>query len=286
MVGSIAGAGAVSAATAAPDLVVVAVDRTAGAVAGQQVRFTATIENRGTAPTPAGTIAGIGFQVDGKLVSWADQVTYSLRPGDSVTISAVGGPQGSATWTATAGDHTLRAFVDDAGRIKESNEANNTRDVTLPVSSGLATRTQDRSTTTSLRPLNRPTVISTTVTGTLFGGCFTADGFLLDGTERAVSRHTVGNERPALGSKWGTEGVVQIPANAVRAQTPVPFSELLWSYQGHYPFECAPGSTPRFSRFQAASVKTNRFEGSFATTVGAQIASVTTAVDTDFDVQP
>ena len=79
---------------------------------------------------PAGTVSGIAFQVDGNLVTWSDQRTAALAPGESATLEAVGGPAVPATWTATAGRHRLRAFVDDAHRIGQSDEGNNS--VTRP----------------------------------------------------------------------------------------------------------------------------------------------------------
>ncbi|GAA0293751.1 hypothetical protein GCM10009528_08290 [Kineococcus aurantiacus] len=284
MVGSIAGAGAVSAAAPAPDLVVTAVTVAPGTVAGQQVRFAATIKNTGTAATPAGTIAGVGFQVDGKLVTWADQYTASLEPGRSTTVTAVGGPAGSATWTATVGTHTLRAFVDDTGRIKESNEGNNTRDVRLTAAAGMTHRVQGDTVVTKLAPLNQPTSIATSITGDAYAGCFTADGVLVGGSERFLQTRSVGNDMVDVTWKW-QDGLAEVPAGAAQVRTHASFTQLLYAYQERYPFECAAGQTPGFTRFQATSLRTTRWMGSFSG-VGAQIASVSTPVDVDFDVQP
>ncbi|MEZ0491017.1 CARDB domain-containing protein [Kineococcus sp. TBRC 1896] len=283
VVGSVAGAGAVSAAPPAPDLVVTAVALPPGTVAGQQVRFGVTIANRGNAPTPAGTISGIGFQVDGRLVTWSDQHTAALQPGQQVTLEAVGGPAGSPTWTATAGRHALRAFVDDAARIRESNERNNTLDTTFTVATGIAHRVQGQSVVASLAPLPAPSLTATSVTGDLFAGCLSTDGVLADGSERLLGTWTVGNDSFAS-TKW-TSGLASVPAGATRVRTGVSFSQVLYAYQGGLPFACAAGSTPQFTRFAASSVRTTRYT---ATTTGPsrQLASVSTPVDVDLDVQP
>src|SRR5262249_13945320 len=86
----------------------------------------------GTAATPNGIVEGIGFLVDGATVTWSSNYTSSIAPGSSVTLTANDGPSGNM-WTATAGTHTVQAFVDDVNRIAESNENNNTLSSTLTV---------------------------------------------------------------------------------------------------------------------------------------------------------
>jgi hypothetical protein len=93
--------------------------------AGQAVTFSATVQNQGTAPTPAGTIVGVLFSVDGTSVSWSDTQTQALSAGATITLTANGGPSNLASWTATSGSHQVLAFVDDIDRIPESNEGNN-----------------------------------------------------------------------------------------------------------------------------------------------------------------
>ena len=113
-----------SAAVAMPDLVVTSIAKPT-ATAGGQVQFSATVKNQGTAATPAGVIIGVQFQVDAKSAfTWSDTDKTSLAPGASVTLTANGG-QAGASWTATTGTHSVRAYVDDVNRIGESNEANN-----------------------------------------------------------------------------------------------------------------------------------------------------------------
>ena len=93
--------------------------------------FRATIKNQGTAPTPAGVISGVAFLVDGRLTVWSDTCTRSIPPGSWVTVTANGGPSGTAAWKATAGTHTIQAWVDDIDRMAETNEENNRRTTTL-----------------------------------------------------------------------------------------------------------------------------------------------------------
>ena len=63
---------------------------------------------------------------------WSDTTTSSIKPGESVVVTANGGTNGS-TWNALYGSHTVYAWVDDVDRIKESNENNNTNTVSINV---------------------------------------------------------------------------------------------------------------------------------------------------------
>ncbi|HWZ87997.1 MAG TPA: CARDB domain-containing protein, partial [Polyangiaceae bacterium] len=91
---------------------------------GAPVTFSATVKNQGTLATPAGTIVGVRFDVDGAVATWSDTDTQSLAPGASVTLTANSGPTGSATWTATNGSHSLQAWVDDVNRLNDVNRNN------------------------------------------------------------------------------------------------------------------------------------------------------------------
>jgi hypothetical protein len=103
---------------------------------GQAVTFSATITNHGTTTKPAGTINGVGFRVDGgTLVTWSDNNTAALAPGQSITVTANSGPSGSATWSPSAGPHTVEAWLDDVNRVAETNENNNK--LTLPMAVGV-----------------------------------------------------------------------------------------------------------------------------------------------------
>lgn len=121
-----------------PDLQVSQVTWTPGSPQpGDNVSFQATIVNLGTAATPDGVIHGVLFKVDGVVVGWnASSVTSLASGGSRVLVSAEAGPNGNGTWTATAGSHTVEAFVDDVNRItNESNETNNQLTANLVVGS-------------------------------------------------------------------------------------------------------------------------------------------------------
>ncbi|MCY1712693.1 CARDB domain-containing protein [Caproiciproducens galactitolivorans] len=112
--------------TGEPDLVVTDITwNPVSPAAGNAVTFSATIKNRGTGETTAGVINGVSFFVDGTQVSWSDNNTSSIAAGDSIKVTASGGPNGLSTWAATPGSHTIMAWVDDVNRITESNESNN-----------------------------------------------------------------------------------------------------------------------------------------------------------------
>ncbi len=118
-----------------PDLVVTNIAWTPAAPeAGNAVTFSATIKNQGTAPTPDGIVQGVGFSVDGTKVSWSTASKLPLQPGESRTVAANGGPDGNATWTATAGSHNVVAHVDDELLIAETDETNNRRNEAFTVS--------------------------------------------------------------------------------------------------------------------------------------------------------
>jgi hypothetical protein len=93
---------------------------------GDAVTFSARIKNEGGVPTPHNVIHGVAFFVDGKFISWSDNTTQALAPGESRVVTSNGGPGGKLTWTAVAGSHTVEAVVDDIDRIPgEVSEFNN-----------------------------------------------------------------------------------------------------------------------------------------------------------------
>ena len=103
---------------------------------GGSVVFSATLRNAGTVATPAGVVHGVSFWVNGTQVSWSDTHTASLPAGGSVTVTANSGPTGTRIWQApaTAGTHTLMAFVDDINRMpSETDESDNQYSVSLSV---------------------------------------------------------------------------------------------------------------------------------------------------------
>lgn len=92
---------------------------------GDAVQFLAVIANKGDAPTEAGTVVGVKFSVDGKVLSWSDVLRGPLAPGQAAEVRPTGGIGGWTTWTLPRGTHRITALVDDARRIGESDEDNN-----------------------------------------------------------------------------------------------------------------------------------------------------------------
>jgi CARDB len=106
------------------DLVVVNVSSSTNEV-GQEAIFQAEVKNQGLTSSSEGITHGVAFFVDGNLVSWADQNSRALAPGQTVTLRANGGPKGKSTWTTQDGNHSILAIVDDVNRIQELVEYNN-----------------------------------------------------------------------------------------------------------------------------------------------------------------
>jgi hypothetical protein len=117
-----------------PDLVLTSVSwQPTSPQADDAVAFSATIKNAGAGPTPAGTIIGVRFSIDGAVVAWSDQQKSALAQGASVTVTASGGPAGGAAWKAAEGTHGVEAWVDDVDRISEADEDNNRLQASLTV---------------------------------------------------------------------------------------------------------------------------------------------------------
>ncbi len=137
-----------------PDLVVTDISwRPTKPTAGSPVTLRATIKNQGDVPTPAGVKHSVLFTFDdggaGSSV-WSDTHTAPIAPGSWVTLTASGGSAG-ATWTAVEGTHTVKATVDDASRIAESDETNNVRSEQITILKAASTPTPTQT------PTPRPT---------------------------------------------------------------------------------------------------------------------------------
>ena len=85
---------------------------------GDNVTLTITIKNQGGAKAIS---CRVYFYVDGHFKSY--QYMQSLAPGDLVTESF--------TWVAEAGTHTIKVIADGENWIKESDEDNNVKTVTI-----------------------------------------------------------------------------------------------------------------------------------------------------------
>ena len=109
-----------------PDLIVSDIKYTpTSPKAGDLIKFSATIKNKGLGKTQEGVVIGGVFHVDGVAVAYSDTYTTSVQAGESVDIVATGGFSPNQFWLSTAGDHKLSFNIDDVNRIAESNEANN-----------------------------------------------------------------------------------------------------------------------------------------------------------------
>lgn len=101
---------------------------------GEEVKFLVTIKNTGTAATRSNVKHGVPVFVDGVCVNWCDLYFGSLAPGEEKTVEMNSGPNGKPTWTVTEGTHTISAIVDDTQFIRESNEEDNEKTVTMTFS--------------------------------------------------------------------------------------------------------------------------------------------------------
>jgi len=121
----------------APDLVITGITlNPASPTPNQDVMFSATIKNQGNAATPSGVIHGIGFVVNGTLVTWSDTYIQPLAAGQSVVLTSNGGPNANGgKWKPpTVGIYTITGTVDDINRIPgEKNETNNSFSTSVSV---------------------------------------------------------------------------------------------------------------------------------------------------------
>jgi hypothetical protein len=113
------------------DLIVTSVSASpTSPVAGDRVRFTATVRNQGSVPTPANMTLALGFYADGARVSW--KLQPSLAAGETATLTADAGANGG-DWVAVAGTNTVLAHIDDSSQLGIP-KTNNSMAMTLVVS--------------------------------------------------------------------------------------------------------------------------------------------------------
>jgi hypothetical protein len=234
-----------SRASGLPDLVVSSLTWSpANPAPGDHVVFTAVVTNQGTAPTPAGTIVGVGFYLDGATAAnvWEDTDTTSLAPGASITLTATGGAASVNYWIATAGSHSVTAWVDDVNRITESNESNNklTETVSVNTSSSLTPVVQiDAGSGSGIAP-------------------FTADVDFNTGNEfsstSTINLSAAANAAPAAvyqSCRWAPAFSYTIPGLTAGGHYTVRlhFAELTWTAAGQRKFNVAINGTSVLSGF-------------------------------------
>lgn len=228
-----------------PDLVVTSVTLSpASPNAGDHVVFTAVVKNQGTGATPAGTVLGVGFDLDGSqaATTWEDTDTASLAAGASITLTATGGTAGTNYWTATAGSHTVTAWVDDVNRIAESNENNNTLAQTFAVGSsgtGLTAVAQINCGGSAVSPFAADADFNT-------GNAFSSAAAIV--TSGAV------NPAPAAvyqTCRWASSFTYTIPGLTAGASYTVRlhFAELTWTATGQRKFNVAINGASALSAF-------------------------------------
>ena len=275
-------AGSVQAATPAPDLVVTAVDvAPQSVVAGQPVTFRATIRNQGTAATKAGVIHGVGFRVGSATRTWSDNWTSSLAPGQSVTVTATGGPTGP-TWPAPSGNTTITAFVDDAKRITESNEANNTLNKTVSAAPSLSARLRGNAVAVVYAaPSNRATGVANLVTGDTYGACYTSDGAVVLGSERFLGTYSAGHTYYDEGGPFTGSGDAYVPASTTPTQVlsnRIEVNEIMkWNYGEPLAMPCPAGASGGWTHITVKQFTSRRYD----LTTGALLATATQAVEMD-----
>ena len=170
---------------------------------GQATTFSATITNQGTTTKPAGIINGVGFRVDGgTLVTWSDNNTQAMAPGQSITVTANFGPNGSSTWSPGAGPHTVEAWLDDVNRVNETNENNNK--LTLPLAVGVDLTVTNISWTPTFPTAGQPVTFSATIknkgsvatqAGIQHGVRFEIDGQLVTWSDNSTASLAAGASR-------------------------------------------------------------------------------------------
>ncbi|OGO07046.1 MAG: hypothetical protein A2Y92_00055 [Chloroflexi bacterium RBG_13_57_8] len=105
--------------TLAPDLVVLSVSWTpTGPSKGDNVSFRVTVKNQGNSRSGANRLI---FYIDGNSRGYKD--IYPIEPANTTVVTY--------SWVAQAGQHALKAVVDEAQQVEEGNEANNEYNATF-----------------------------------------------------------------------------------------------------------------------------------------------------------
>ncbi|HEX3044002.1 MAG TPA: discoidin domain-containing protein, partial [Bacillota bacterium] len=160
-----------------PDLIVTDITWSPAEVSiGDQVTFQATVKNIGTGPTPAGTILGIAFEIDGKPQFWSDYFKEPLAAGAIVTLKVSRG-ESKPLWEATAGPHVITVWVDKTNKIAEIIENNNRFNKNIPsVDEAVIIDGVRKPKSAANLALNKP-VISSGATAPAYREALVNDGF-------------------------------------------------------------------------------------------------------------
>jgi hypothetical protein len=161
-----------------PDLVVTDIRWSPAEVAiGDSVTFWATVRNNGTGPTPAGTILGITFEIDGNPLFWSEYFKTPLAAGAIVTLKASRG-EAKPEWEATAGPHVITVWADKTNKIAEIIENNNSFSKNIPpVDEAVIIDGVRKPKSAANLALNKP-VMSSGATAPAYGERLVNDGFV------------------------------------------------------------------------------------------------------------
>jgi len=122
-----------------PDLVVTSVawSPATNLTAGSQITFNAKVKNIGNVDINTGVVVGASFMVDGNVVNTSDTYNKAILVNQEVRLIANSGPNSSAKWIVTGGNHTITAHVNGQSVIVESDFTNNTFDAPLNIATGI-----------------------------------------------------------------------------------------------------------------------------------------------------
>lgn len=103
-------------------------------IEGDSVIFLATIINRGTGPSPSGTIHEVTFKLNGTTISRSIEFSDSIPAGGMKLVCGNVGENDSNFWIADlSGNYSIEAIVDENNLIPETNKNNNSKTTTLKV---------------------------------------------------------------------------------------------------------------------------------------------------------
>lgn len=210
--------GTVNVVNSKPDLVVSAVTLSpTSPKTGQTVTITATIKNQGALATPAGVANTTSFKMDGTAIGSGVTGTSSI---------VVGGTRNDvATWTATAGTHSLVIAADSGLLISESNDNNNSSTTSVAVSTPDTVAPIFTSPPLTLSPATSPAAGTVTVTANVSDTGTNATGmakveFFVDGNNTAAATATTSPFTFSWNTATVADGSHTISAKAYDKATP------------------------------------------------------------------
>jgi beta-glucosidase len=105
---------------------------------GDAVSFVASMLNRGTGPSAAGTPQTVQFWVNNEIVATSEAWLDSIPVGGMAVVSTSDKSTEVPAWTARNGQQSIRAAVDFQDITAETIESNNSSEATLALPGGKA----------------------------------------------------------------------------------------------------------------------------------------------------